>query len=154
MKSKTTVILAAALLFAALLFSSLNMPYASAAPSAAPTAVAVDRSTAPASVAVIANDAIVADGIIGCTNSASHEKADIQYVIDQTLINTVTLTLQFTNDTPGSGASYTDGVAIVSSNTADAASLNQFQLFGAWTCIHANVANANPLDVTVKALLK
>ena len=79
----------------------------------------------------------------------------MHYSIDQTDVNTMTLKLQFTNDTPGtSGATYVDGINIVASNAADATDLQQFQTFGAWTCVYADVTNTNAVDVSVVVLLK
>lgn len=127
-----------------------------AAPAAVPTPVSVTR---PASeqpqLAAIANAQVVAtDTRLGCVASSNHSVMDLQYGIDQGTVNTVTLKLQFTNDTPGSSATYVDGVNVVASSAADASDMQQFQLFGAWTCIYADVANTNNLTLTVKALLK
>lgn len=155
MKRITTVL--AILLLALVTLLAINMPApATAAPSAAPTPVAVDRSPTQPTLATLWDRAeIAATGRGGCVNTSAYEKMDLQYVIDQTVVNTITLKLQFTNDSPGdTNATYIDGVTIISGNAADASDLQQFQVFGAWTCIHATVVNANPVTVSAKALLK
>lgn len=126
-----------------------------AGPMAAPTPISVDRAPSTALVAPVYDGDITADTRLGCVQSANYNKADIQYTIDQGTVNTATLKLQFTNDTPGAtGAAYVDGLSIVASNAADATDLQQFQLFGAWTCVYADVTNTNPLGVKVTVLLK
>lgn len=157
MKNKhLAAILCVALILAASMFGLMDVsPQVEAAPLFAPTPVSQARSVNVPQVATFfAVESITADQRAGCTNSADFEKADIQYVIDQGTVNTVTLKLQFTNDPHGSGATYIDGVNIVANNAADASSMQQFQVFGAWTCIYADVANSNPLSLTVRAVLK
>ena len=126
-----------------------------AEPLAAPTPISVDRAPSTALVALVYDGSITADTRLGCVQSANYNKADVMYTIDQGTVNTTTLKLQFTNDTPGAtGAAYVDGLSIVASNAADATDLQQFQLFGAWTCVYADVTNTNPLGVKVTVLLK
>lgn len=127
-----------------------------AAPQAAPTPVSVTRpvSSQPQLSAIANAQVIAADTRLGCVASSNHSLMDLQYGIDQGTVNTVTLKLQFTNDTPGASATYIDGVNVVATNAADASDMQPFQLFGAWTCIYADVANTNNLTVTVKGLLK
>ena len=71
-------------------------------------------------------------------------------MLDQTNVNTVTLTLQFSND----GENWTDGAALATSNAADAALLQQVNVFGKYARVYANVTNSNPLTVTVIGVLK
>lgn len=86
-----------------------------------------------------------------CQVAGVHEVADIQYVIDQaTATNTLTLTLQYSND----AANFTSGPDLVGANSADADSLAQYAVFGQYACIYATVANTNPVTVTVIGLGK
>lgn len=126
-----------------------------AEPMAAPTPLSVTRASTSAQLATLYNGNVAANGRLGCVNASNHTLADVHYSIDQTVVNTMTLKLQFTNDTPGTtGATYVDGLNIVASNAADATDLQQFQTFGAWTCVSAVVSNTNPVDVSVVVLLK
>lgn len=156
MRSKFVMGLCIALLLVAALFGLTNLDPASAAPRAAPTPVAVDATGAqPSLVTLFDSQVITADTRGGCTPSSNFERADVQYEFDQTAVNTTTLYLQFTNETPGqAGTSYINGVAVVSANAADATNMQQLQVFGAWVCAYADVTNANPVTLTAKALLK
>ena len=78
--------------------------------------------------------------------------SDMEFVIDQGTTNTVTLSLLHTNDTGDSN--YTTGQAIVTANAADADDLNRFDLYGAYTCVQIDVANANTITWTVTALAR
>lgn len=155
MKTKIMVGLCIALLLLTGLVGLSNIGPANAAPLGAPTPVAVQTTGhQPALATLFDTQVITQDTRGGCTQSSNFERADVQYKFDQTAVNTATLYLQFTNDTPGSAASYTNGVAVVSANAADATSLQQMQVFGAWTCAYLDVTNSNPVTLTVKALLK
>ena len=74
------------------------------------------------------------------------EALDIHFVIDQnpTLVNTATLTLQFSND----GTNWVNGVAVVTDNAADANDLLQFNNFGHRTRLRLTLTNSNPVTFT------
>lgn len=156
MNSKFAVILAASLLLLVALFGALNLstPVA-AAPSFAPTPVSADRSPEQPHVAVLMDSQVITqDTRSGCVNSAWYERADVQYEVDEGATNTATLKLQFTNETPGdAGTSYVDGLTIATAS-ADTTSMQQMQVFGAWTCVYADLSNANAMTISIKALLK
>lgn len=157
MKSKVLMVgtLLVALTLLAGLAAMMNTATVQAGPVAAPTPLSVTRAATLAQVATIYDGSITADTRLGCINSANFNLADIQYGLDQGTVNTATLKLQFTNDVPGAtGATYVDGINIVASNAADASDLQQFQVFGAYTCVYADVTNTNALGVDVKVLLK
>lgn len=145
-----------ALLFVATLMVGRPIDPATAAPHPVPTPVSVARAVNQPTLATLMNNQVVTtDTRGGCVASSNHEKADIQYEIDHGTTNTVTIRLQFTNETPGQAAtSYINGVAVVTANAADATDMQQLQLFGAWTCVYADVTNSNPLTITAKVLLK
>ena len=144
----------ALVLFAGLLVAMTSGPVA-AAPAAAPTPISVSQSAKDNSeVAFMADVVLTADGNSASANIAKWQLTDIQYNIDQTLadsvMNTTTLKLQFSND----GANWTDGATIATSNVADASVLTQQAVFGKFARINADVSNANPVTVSVYAILK
>jgi hypothetical protein len=76
---------------------------------------------------------------------AEAEGLDIHHVIDQgTSTNTITLTLQFSND----GTNWVNGLNVVVSNTTDINDLLQFNNFGWRTRLYATVANTNNVTLT------
>lgn len=82
------------------------------------------------------------------------EALDIQYIIDQDWAggepNTTTLKLQFSND----NTNWTDGVAVVTSNTTDTVNLLQYNNFGRYTRIYADVGASDGLTLTVIAVAR
>lgn len=152
MNSKILItIVAAFVLVGALLIGMNTAPTIQAAPAAAPTPVASGFSAkAPTELTWLAGVATTADGGSTALNVAGWQVTDIQYVIDQTDVNTVTLKLQFSND----NANWTDGATLVTDNAADASVLSQAAVFGKYARIHANVTNTNPVTITVIGILK
>lgn len=156
MKLNSTPALAAMILAAALLLVSfvggIGPSPASAAPAAIPTPVSVTHSGIRSSVVTFLNKAVVTG--TGCgplINIADHAKIDLQWVIDQgTTPNTTTLALRFTND----GTNLATGATVVSGNNADATDMNQFAVFGRQACVHATVANTNPVTITAIGVAK
>jgi hypothetical protein len=148
------VVVGAVLLLAVLVGAAVPPHYdvASAAPLAGPTPVSVTR-PANAGYAVyelFGNDMLTADTTAGCVDVGAFGVLDAQYQIDQTAVNTVTLTTQWSID----GALLTDGVDVVTSNAADAGDLVQVQPFGRYLCAKADVANTNPVTVTLFVIAK
>lgn len=130
---------------------AMNTQPTLAAPAAAPTPVASGFSAkAPTELTWLADVATTADGGSTALNVAGWQVADIQYNIDQTDVNTVTLKLQFSND----NANWTDGATLVTDNAADASVLSQQAIFGKWARIYSDVTNTNPVTVTVIGILK
>ncbi len=157
MKRKETALclVSMALLLALLLMVlGLNpeMESAIAAPLAAPTPVIsgwnADNSRYPVNFWL--TEVITADGGTEAFTLANYEALDLQYVIDQTSVNTMTLKLQHSND----GSHWTDGASIVASNAADANALNQFANFGLYSRVYADVTNTNPVTVSVIGVAK
>ena len=159
MKSKLWFLLGGALALLLALFVLLPpAQHVSSAPLAAPTAVtaaAIHGIQQPVVVTFAEAESITADTRLGCADTRLVNLLDINYVINQGTVNTVTLTLQHTNDDPTSAsAAFADGLDAVAANAADVTAMQQLQAFGAWTCIYADVANTNTLVLTVDALLK
>lgn len=133
----------------AILFS-LNLivdQAAQAAPPAIPTPVSVNYSNDKISppIQFFANNTVLTQ----TTNSDSFvlgeaELLDIHYSIDQTDVNTMTITLQFSND----GTNWVNGLPVLSANTADTADLRQFQNFGYRTRVNVALTNSNPVTFT------
>ena len=148
---------AAVVLVASLLAAFAMVPAGStqAAPSLAPTPVAaVQRSPAPEFPTFFNAKVLTADTRSSCFEVPDYAVIDLQYLIDQTLVesaaNTTTLTLQFSNDL----VTYVDGLNAVASNADDASGMVQLQLFGRHTCVYANVSNTLPVTITVNGVVK
>jgi hypothetical protein len=138
----------------ALAFGIMGMPQAdvSAAPQAIPTPVSVTRPAAenyitfnPFTAAVLDEDTTST-----CYDVAAYSVIDALYVIDQTEVNTVTLTAKWSID----GTTLVDGVNLVANNAADASDMTQLQVFGRYFCVLANVTNTNDITITVQAIAK
>ena len=143
-----------ALLFALAIMATIaSLQPVSGAPMAAPTPVAaVDRGGAPPNVFTwfAGNSSIAADTTSACQDLSGYDTVDLYYEIDQGTVNTTTLTLKFGN----TESDLVSGLAVVTANAADANTMQQFQVFGKYTCIYADVANSNAITITVNALAK
>lgn len=148
------LIVALTMIFLALLvLSPLLIPAVGATPLAAPTSVtSVQQGTAsaPANVTFKAQTVMTADAGGPAQSLAAYSLLDVQYVIDETLVNTTTLTLQFSND----GANWVNGPALVTGETADGTGLNQYANFGRYSRVYIDVSNTNPITVTVLGVAK
>ncbi len=126
---------------------------ATAAPAAAPTPVSVTRPGGDGSFITfdLFNTAVLTeDTTSACVDIGRYNVADVVYTIDQTAVNTVTLTTKFSVD----GGTLVSGVNVVASNAADATDMQQVQLFGRYFCLLANVSNSETVTVTAKAIAK
>lgn len=138
------------LLFAVMAAFAPMSDVAVAAPAAAPTPVA-NYPAADYTFAVFQPaTAITADTNTNWVPVERWSKGDFQTVIDQTNVNTVTVTLQFSND----GVNIEDGAVLVSANAADADDLEQYFVFGRYARINYNVTNTNTVTVATTAVLK
>ncbi len=154
MKTKTiwfSVLLAALLLTGLAALSWAPAPNAAlAAPAAIPTPVSITPgSGAPQLVTLFNANVSTADGG-GSAAVIAGEKVDLQWLIDQTAVNTVTLKLQFSNDS----TNWIDGATFVTNNAADAGDMQQYAVFGRYLRAYADVTNSNPVTVTVIGLVK
>jgi hypothetical protein len=142
------------LFFLALVILSILGPAGSvqAAPPAAPTPVAnIAPSDDALNVTFQSQTAIDEDTDTGSVQLGRYEYVDVQHVIDQgTDVNTVTLTIQFSND----GTNWVNGPALATDNAADATDITRVPLFGRYARINENVTNTNTLTVTVIGLAK
>lgn len=141
-------------LMLAILFGVMLAPQGDvlAAPQAMPTPVSVTR---PASdgvrvVEVWNTVPITADTTAACIDIGTASVIDAQFLIDQTAVNTVTLTSQWSIN----GSLLTDGVDFVTSNAADAGDMVQVQAFGRYVCPKADVTNTEVVTVSLYLALK
>lgn len=148
------IVVVAGVLVLALVFGVLFQPQATvqAAPQAAPTPVSVTRPAGDGVQVIEVWDAevIAADTTATCVDIGTASVIDAQYQIDQTDVNTVTLTTQWSIN----GELITDGVDVVASNAADASEMVQVQAFGRYICPKADVANTNDVTVTLYLVAK
>lgn len=124
-----------------------------AAPVAAPTPVSVTRPGGDGSFVtfdLFNTRVITADTTSACVDIGKYNVADVQYMIDQGVVNTTTLTTKFSVD----GGTLVSGVSLVASNAADATDMQQVQLFGRYVCLLADVTNSETVTVTAKAIAK
>jgi hypothetical protein len=148
--------------FALLLLAVVALTYipagrVDAAPAAIPTPVIVGFSGDNTEIKTFwSAQRLIADGGSAVFEMPQAEALDIQYTIDQTVVvatsetNTTTLKLQFSND----GTNWTDGVNVVASNATDVTNLLQFNNFGRYTRVFADVTNVNPVTFTVIAVAR
>lgn len=138
----------------ALIFGVMLAPQGDvqAAPQAAPTPVSVTRPAGDGVQVIEVWDAvaIAADTTATCVDIGAASVIDAQYLIDQTDVNTVTLTTQWSIN----GELITDGADVVASNAADASELVQVQAFGRYICPKADVANTSTVTVTLYLIAK
>lgn len=152
MRNVSLIIAAVLVVFALALTALAGVAPAAAAPQAAPTPVSVTRPAADnyVTVAPWSATAITADTTSTCYDVAKYSVIDVLYSIDQTDVNTTTLTSKWSID----GTTLVSGVNIVASNAADATDMAQLQVFGRYFCVLADVANSNAVTLTVQAIAK
>ena len=147
--------------FAALLFAAFALAFqgtASAAnpgPLAAPTPVSVTGNTGRGQAAVLWQAKVITeDTATGAMDILNYSKADIQWLVDQTVVagaaNTTTVKLQFSNN----GTNWIDGINAVATNSADAGDMQQFAVFGRYVRLYADVTNSNPVTWTLAVAAK
>ena len=129
---------------------SMGAGPALAAPQAIPTPVSVTPGNGAPQVATFWRAAPLTASGAGTEAIIAGEKVDLQWVIDQTAVNTVTLKLQFSNDS----TNWVDGATFVTSNAADAGDMQQYAVFGRYLRAYATVTNSNPVTVTVIGVVK
>lgn len=84
-----------------------------------------------------------------CFQAPEYGKIDLQFSSGGT--NTVTLALEASND----NATYVTNQTIINaSSTPVASTMQQYNLFGKYTCAKVTLANATPVAVVVKGLAK
>jgi hypothetical protein len=138
------------LLGLAALLGSMGGGAAVAAPAAIPTPLSVTPGNGAPQVAPFWRATALTASGAGAETVVAGEKVDLQWVIDQATVNTVTLKLQFSNDS----TNWVDGATFVTNNAADAGDMQQHAVFGRYLRAYATVVNTNPVTITVIGLVK
>ena len=151
---KIYALFATIVLLTALAFLSIWTPIAhvSGAPMAGPTPVAaVSRGMTTPQVFTLFNaKALTADTTAPCIDVADYDVVDLYYNIDHGTVNTTTLTLRFGN----TESALVSGLAVASASVADASAIQQFQTFGKYMCVLADVTSSSAITITVNMLAK
>lgn len=158
MSKRTIFSIVTALVLVAMLLTSIGAaftPMAQGAPLAGPTPVSVTRPAASEknpwiTITPFNATVLTADTTATCADVANFNVADVLYSIDQTDVNTITLTTKWSID----GTITATGVNVVAANAADATDMQQVQLFGRYLCVLADVTNSNPVTVTVQVMAR
>lgn len=157
MKKYGFLIAAIAIVGVAVLLGAMSSAQAAnPQPLFAPTPVSVNARNADQSdvLTFYGTQVLTADGNSTGLNVQNADIVDLQVTTDQTAVagapNTTTLKLQFSND----GINWVDGATVATANDADATSLQQYAVFGKLARVNADVANTNPVTVSVIAVTK
>lgn len=146
-------VLAIAILFIAALTLSVQAPTeVMAAPAAAPTPVSVSAADGSPEVLTFA-DAVVmtADGVVGSELPVyAVQRLDLQHIVDQTVANGTTVTLQYSND----GVNWVNGPTVATVVSTDLNDMQQYATFGRYNRFLADVTNSNPITITLIAVGK
>lgn len=96
-----------------------------------------------------------------CQETSSFDVGDLQYLITQTGINTVTVSQQYSNNASGStwtGGNYVTGASFLSGTPVPASTpftnMQQTALFGRYNCLLVDVTNATPISVYASMMAK
>lgn len=143
-----------ALLVIGLLSSLQHMTPVTAAPmAAAPTPVAgiTDKVSNAAGFIIYRTPfSITADTRYCPGDTSQYDTLDIEYAINQGVVNTVTIKTQYSNRMER----FTDGDNVVAANAADVVAIKQMPAFGRFTCLFVDVANSNSISLTLTAVGK
>lgn len=156
--SKALISGAAALVMLLALVSALAQRPASvtAAPQAIVTPVAsVLYDDTFGRLTFLAGTSVTADGGGTTQNVSPFRTCDVQWDVDVTLVNTTTLTLQFSND----NTYWSNGAVVASAVTTDtgrsttgSGNLSQFAVFGRYGRVYYDVTNSSPITPSISAL--
>lgn len=96
-------------------------------------------------VTFFTSEAITQDTTSSAFDLSQAEGLDIHHVVDQaTATNTITITLQFSNDQ----SNWVDGVNVLANSAVDVNDLLQFNNFGRYTRLNVDVLNTNTVTLT------
>ncbi len=142
-----------ALVLAVLVLTALsfNTPTSQAAPLAAPTPITVSpRNVVPEFPTFFQTDVITVSTRSDCFEVPDYGAVDLYWKLDMAAVNTTTLKLQYSMN----NSDYVDGLSFVSAAVADAESMNQYPIFGRWTCAYATLTTNDPVTLTVLGVVK
>lgn len=83
-------------------------------------------------------------------DTSRFDTLDIEYAINQSTVNTLTIKMQYSNRMER----FTDGANVVAANAADTAAMVQMPAFGRFTCLFVDVTNSNGVSLTLTAVGK
>lgn len=83
-------------------------------------------------------------------DTSRFDTLDIEYAINQSSVNTLTIKTQYSNRLER----YTDGANVVAANNADTVAMVQMPAFGRYTCLFVDVTNSNGVSLTLTAVGK
>lgn len=122
-----------------------------AAPPPAPTPVAsVYSGGEPLNVSLWDTEAITQATNGGGRQLPGYESLDIQYVVDISDTQGVTLTVQYSND----NVNWVSGPTLVTNTTSDGTDLQQIHNLGRYTRVAADLSSTNTVTLTVLAVAK
>ncbi len=130
---------------------SVLQPAPNAALAALPTPISMsDRTDATDNVTFWNSKPITSSQGSTVAELPGAEVLDLQYVIDETIANSTTLKLQYSND----NSHWTDGPTVVATVQADANGLDQYANFGRYTRLYATLVGSDPVTLTALAVAK
>ena len=145
-----TIIVATMLMVLGIL--SLMQPVAPVAADTVPTPVyGTGYGSDALPVTLLATEAFIADDT--ATNGVqiyTFEYCNAQYIVDKTDTNATTMTAQWSMD----NSTWSAGPVVINANTADGDGLVQIPMLGRYMGFDVNVANTNPITISVKAICK
>jgi len=149
MKSKLIFLACILALLAILATVSFPALPSGAAPPAAPTPVANTINRLPGVFFRFQPaTAITADTASASVEVLNFDAVDVQYVIDQTEVNTTALTVQYSND----NSNWVNGLALVAASAADGSDLTRVPVFGRYMRINQDVTTADTITITLLAV--
>lgn len=153
MRNKIPMALVVIMMLALVVFGSF-MPSVMHVNGAVITPVSNNNSNGGARFAVFFSGTPIAADTRSCIDLGAYDVLDIQTVINPSGVNTTSLKHQYSNN----NANYTDANTLilptpVTANTPVAA-MSQQALFGRYTCMFADVANATPVSLYVSGVAK
>lgn len=83
-------------------------------------------------------------------DTSRFDTLDIEYAINQSTVNTLTIKTQYSNRLER----FTDGDNVVATNNSDTVAFKQMPAFGRFTCLFVDVTNSNGVSLTLTAVGK
>lgn len=151
MKTNRFIPFVAGLLLFALIASLYILPAGQGAnvALAAATPVSYGATTGTNSKVTFFNGNVTADTRV-CFDLSNYNKVDLQWIIDQGTVNTTTIKLQWSNN----NVNFEDTATVANANVADANGGQQYNLFGQYNCVNADVTNSNALGLKIYGVAK
>lgn len=153
-----------AAVLAVLIAGSFLLPTAnvSGAPAnAVLTPVSNSNANAGARFAIFFSGTPISADTRACAELGNFDVMDLQYVVTQTGVNTITLKSQYSNNASGAdytGGNFVDANTYLSGTPVPASTpftaMSQQALFGRYHCIYADVSNATPVSIYASGVAK